>query len=69
MSIQLRWVLYSLLSGAALGTVVSPDDFAAMDVSGLYVADSSVFPKATRVNPVLTIMAFGHLAATKVLGI
>ena len=58
---------YHYFGTAALGSVVDPSDFSALGVSRLYVADSSVLPKATRANPVLTIMAFGHLAATKVI--
>jgi choline dehydrogenase-like flavoprotein len=33
------------------------------NVPGLYVADASVFPTASGVNPMLTIMGMAHRAA------
>ena len=38
-------------------------DFQHHDVSGLYVADSSVFPANTGVNPQIAIMALAQLCA------
>lgn len=43
-------------------------DFQHHDVRGLYVADSSVFPSNTGVNPQLAIMALAHLAAAAIVG-
>merc|ERR1712038_2019857 len=44
----------------AVGSVVEPGTFQVKNTEGLYVADASVIPRATRVNPVGTIMALGH---------
>jgi choline dehydrogenase-like flavoprotein len=41
-------------------------DFQVRGVSGLFVADASLFPAACGVNPMLTTMALAHLAAAKV---
>jgi choline dehydrogenase-like flavoprotein len=43
-------------------SVVGPDG-QTHDVPGLYVADSGLFPTATRVNPMVTIMAFARRIA------
>lgn len=42
-------------------------DFQHHDVAGLYVADSSVFPSNTGVNPQIAIMALAQLCAQRVL--
>ncbi|MFO0595660.1 MAG: GMC family oxidoreductase [Myxococcaceae bacterium] len=42
-------------------------DFQHHDVKGLFVADSSVFPSNTGVNPQIVIMALAHLCAQRVL--
>ena len=47
-------------------SVVRPD-FRHHQIAGLYVADSSVFPSNTGVNPQTTIMALAHLCAKAVL--
>jgi choline dehydrogenase-like flavoprotein len=41
-------------------------DGAVHGVRGLFVADASVFPLASGVNPMLTIMALAHRAATRI---
>lgn len=43
-------------------------DFQHHDAPGLYVADSSVFPSNTGVNPQLAIMALAHLCAAALAG-
>lgn len=50
--------------GSSRGTSVVDPDNAVWGVPGLYVADASVFPSASGVNPMLTIMAIAHRAAT-----
>jgi choline dehydrogenase-like flavoprotein len=41
---------------------VAPDH-ATHEVEGLYVADASLFPTASGVNPMLSVMALAHRAA------
>jgi choline dehydrogenase-like flavoprotein len=63
---------YNLFSAHQMGTcrmggqraqaVVRPDG-ESWDVPGLFVADGSLFPTPTGVNPMLTIMALGHFVA------
>lgn len=48
-------------------SVVRPD-FRHHDVEGLFVADSSVFPTNTGVNPMVSIMAMAHLCGERVAG-
>jgi choline dehydrogenase-like flavoprotein len=48
-------------------SVVGPDG-QTHDVPGLYVADSGLFPTATRVNPMVTIMAFARRIAAGLAG-
>ena len=43
-------------------SVVNPDN-QVWDTPGLHVADASVFPSASGVNPMLTIMGIAHRAA------
>jgi choline dehydrogenase-like flavoprotein len=52
--------------GSERETSVVGTDFQHHDVRGLYVADSSVFPSNTGVNPQVTIMALAHLCAEQV---
>jgi long-chain-alcohol oxidase len=47
------------------GSAVGPDH-RAHEVDGLYVADASLFPTASGVNPMLSVMALAHRAAGKV---
>lgn len=64
-----KWAKDNLISSyhyfgtAALGKVVKTDSFGVIGTSGLYIADSSILPIPTRVNPMGTIMAMGHFAA------
>jgi choline dehydrogenase-like flavoprotein len=46
-------------------SAVGPDQ-QSHEVKSLYVADSSVFPTAVGVNPMLTIMGLAHRAAAGV---
>ena len=55
------------LSGRRAQAVVRPDG-ESWDVPGLYVADGSVFPTPSGVNPMLTIMGVGHYVAGQVGG-
>jgi choline dehydrogenase-like flavoprotein len=50
------------LAASAENGVVGPD-FKVFGYSNLYIADASVFPTATRVNPQLSVMAIAHYAA------
>jgi choline dehydrogenase-like flavoprotein len=56
---------YHYFGTAAVGSVVEPGSFAVKGTEGLYVVDASVIPKATRVNPVGTIMTVGHFVGSK----
>ncbi|MEW6434880.1 MAG: GMC family oxidoreductase [Myxococcota bacterium] len=49
--------------GSEAATSVVGLDFQHRDAAGLYVADSSVFPANTGVNPQIAIMALAHLCA------
>jgi choline dehydrogenase-like flavoprotein len=37
-------------------------------VAGLYVADGSIFPRSSGVNPMLTIMGLAHWIGTRLAG-
>ena len=50
------------MSGNRARGVVNPEN-QVWDTPGLYVADASVFPSASGVNPMLTIMGIAHRAA------
>ncbi|HXF95238.1 MAG TPA: GMC family oxidoreductase N-terminal domain-containing protein [Gemmatimonadales bacterium] len=50
------------MGGQRAHSVVNPEH-QVWDVPGLYVADASVFPSASGVNPMLTIMGIAHRAA------
>jgi len=50
------------MGASARSSVVDPEH-RVWGVRGLYVADASVFPTASGVNPMLTIMAIAHRAA------
>ncbi|MBL8919592.1 MAG: GMC family oxidoreductase [Myxococcaceae bacterium] len=52
--------------GSDPSTSVVRPDFRHHDLERLYVADSSVFPTNTGVNPMVSIMALAHLCATAV---
>lgn len=52
--------------GSDASTSVVRPDFRHHDVDGLYVADSSVFPTNTGVNPMVSIMAMAHLCGERV---
>lgn len=51
---------YHYFGTAAVGSVLEPGSFAVKGTEGLYVADASAIPQATRINPVGTIMSLGH---------
>jgi len=53
------------MGGQRAQAVVRPDG-ESWDVPGLYVADGSVFPTPSGVNPMLTIMGVGHYVAGQV---
>ena len=53
------------LGGDRAQSVVRPDG-ESWEVRGLYVADGSLFPTPSGVNPMLTIMAAGHYVASGV---
>jgi choline dehydrogenase-like flavoprotein len=46
-------------------SAVGPDH-QAHEVKGLYVADASLFPTASGVNPMLSVMALAHRAAGQI---
>jgi long-chain-alcohol oxidase len=52
--------------GADPSTSAVAPDHQAHEVAGLYVADASLFPTASGVNPMLSVMALAHRAATKI---
>lgn len=56
---------YHYFGTAEIGKVVEPGSFKVKGTEGLFVADASVIPRATRINPVGTIMALGHYVGTK----
>lgn len=56
---------YHYFGTAALGSVVESGSFKVKDTEGLYVVDASTIPRATRVNPVGTIMTIGHYVGSK----
>lgn len=56
---------YHYFGTAALGSVVERGSFKVKDTEGLYVVDASAIPRATRVNPVGTIMTIGHFVGSK----
>jgi choline dehydrogenase-like flavoprotein len=49
--------------GASARTSVVDAEHQVWGIRGLYVADASVFPSASGVNPMLTVMAIAHRAA------
>jgi len=51
---------------SAVGDVLEPGTFKVKNTEGLYVADASAIPRATRVNPVGTIMALGYYVGAKI---
>jgi choline dehydrogenase-like flavoprotein len=53
--------------GKKRGKSVVDPDFHPHDVSGLTVADASVFPAGCGVNPQMTVMALAHMAADRIL--
>ncbi|MFZ5438384.1 MAG: FAD-dependent oxidoreductase [Myxococcota bacterium] len=55
--------------GSERETSVVGLDFQHHDVRGLFVADSSVFPSNTGVNPQISIMAFAQLCAERLVGL
>jgi long-chain-alcohol oxidase len=52
--------------GADPATSAVGPDHQAHEVEGLFVADASLFPTASGVNPMLSVMALAHRAAAKV---
>jgi len=56
---------YHYFGTASVGTVTEPGSFKVKGTEGLYVADASVIPRATRVNPVGTIMTIGHYVGSE----
>jgi len=56
---------YHYFGTAAMGSVVESGSFQVKGVQGLHVVDASVIPRATRVNPVGTVMTIGHFVASK----
>lgn len=55
------------MGGDRRSSVVNPDN-QVWDTPGLHVADASVFPSASGVNPMLTIMGIAHRAAEVIRG-
>lgn len=53
--------------GASRRTSVVDAEHRVWGIRGLYVADASVFPSASGVNPMLTVMAIAHRAAGMIL--
>jgi len=56
---------YHYFGTAAAGSVVDSTNFQVLGVEGLHVADASVIPATTNVNPQATIMALGHYIGTR----
>jgi long-chain-alcohol oxidase len=61
---------YHQMGSCRIGTdpaasAVGPDH-QAHEVQGLYVADASLFPTASGVNPMLSVMALAHRAAGQI---
>jgi choline dehydrogenase-like flavoprotein len=61
---------YHQMGSCRIGTdraasAVGPDH-RSHEVDGLYVADASLFPTASGVNPMLSVMALAHRAAAKI---
>jgi len=56
---------YHYFGTAALGSVVESSSFKVKNTEGLYVVDASAIPRATRINPVGTIMTIGHFVGSK----
>jgi len=59
---------YHYFGTAAAGSVVDGKDFSVVGTQKLYVADASVLPRATHVNPQGTVMALGHLVGRLLAG-
>ncbi|MBV8580965.1 MAG: GMC family oxidoreductase, partial [Candidatus Eremiobacteraeota bacterium] len=55
------------MAASAADGVVDPDG-RVYGVAGLLVADASVFPNASGVNPMLTIMALAHRTVSVLIG-
>jgi choline dehydrogenase-like flavoprotein len=67
---RMTFFSYHQMGSCRLGTdpassVVGPDH-ETHEVKGLYVADASVFPTASGVNPMLSIMGLAHRAAGRI---
>merc|ERR1711935_612496 len=58
---------YHYFGTAAIGPVVEPGTFAVKGIQGLHIADASIFPIATNVNPQATILAVGQFIGTKLI--
>jgi choline dehydrogenase len=56
---------YHYFGTAAAGTVVEGPNFAVKGTDGLYIADASVIPSPTRINPVGSIMSIGHYVGSR----
>lgn len=56
---------YHYFGTAAVGPVLESGSFKVRDVEGLYVVDASAIPRATRINPVGTIMTLGHYVGSR----
>jgi hypothetical protein len=58
---------YHYFGTASSGKVVDPEQaFRVYGTQNLYVADASIFPEATRVNPQASVMAMGYYVGTRV---
>jgi len=55
---------YHYFGTAGAGAVVEQHDFSVKGMQNLYVADASVIPIPTTVNPQGTIMSLGHYIGT-----
>ncbi|CAJ1389906.1 unnamed protein product [Effrenium voratum] len=56
---------YHYFGTASFGKVVEGSEFKVKGTDNLHVADASIFPDPTRVNPQGTIMAMGHYLGTR----